>query len=85
MGSGIQRRGDRTMVAAPRAMATRADNPLINDPFAEPPPYLTNRGWLLTTTPLPELRAASGLAPVVEQDLPAVEMVYISGTLYKTH
>jgi methyltransferase (TIGR00027 family) len=51
----------------------------------EVPPYLTNRGWLLTTTPLPELRAASGLAPIVEQDLPAVEMVYISGTLYKTH
>ena len=25
-----------TMVAAARAMATRADNPLINDPFAEP-------------------------------------------------
>lgn len=25
-----------TMVAAARAVATRADNPLIDDPFAEP-------------------------------------------------
>ncbi len=48
-------------------------------------PYLTNRGWLMDTIPLPELRAASGLQPAVDQSLPAVEMLYISGTLYARH
>lgn len=47
--------------------------------------YLTDRGWLMTSIPLPELRAINGLSPQVEEDVPAVEMLYISGTLYKTH
>ncbi len=48
-------------------------------------PCLTNRGWLMDTIALPELRAASGLAPLVDQNLPAVEMLYLSGTLYARH
>lgn len=47
--------------------------------------YLTDRGWLMTSIPLPELRAINGLSPEVGEDVPAVEMLYISGTLYKTH
>ncbi|OBK15193.1 SAM-dependent methyltransferase [Mycobacterium asiaticum] len=47
--------------------------------------YLTDRGWLMTSIPLPELRVLHGLSPEVEDDVPAVEMLYISGTLYKTH
>lgn len=46
--------------------------------------YLTNQGWLLDSIPLDELRAASGLAPMAEDDFPKVEMLYISGTLYKS-
>ncbi|OBK23487.1 class I SAM-dependent methyltransferase [Mycobacterium asiaticum] len=47
--------------------------------------YLTDRGWLMTSIPLPELRATNGLSPEVEEDVPAVQMLYISGTLYNTH
>ncbi|OBI87900.1 class I SAM-dependent methyltransferase [Mycobacterium asiaticum] len=47
--------------------------------------YLSDRGWLMTSIPLPELRAINGLSPQPEEDVPAVEMLYISGTLYKTH
>ncbi len=48
-------------------------------------PYLSDRGWLLTSTPLPELRAANGLAPAaVDDDGPSVDMLYVSGTLYTT-
>ena len=44
--------------------------------------YLAERGWRITTVPLPELRAANGLPPaVVEEDAPAIEMLYVSGIL----
>lgn len=48
-------------------------------------PYLTNRGWLLDTTSLAELRAANGLAAIVNDELPRVEMLYLSATLYTRH
>lgn len=48
--------------------------------------YLTAHGWQITTIALPELRAANGLPPaVVEEDAPAVEMLYVSGTLPEDH
>jgi methyltransferase (TIGR00027 family) len=50
----------------------------------EAAPYLSDRGWLLTSIPLPDLRAAHELPPIIDEDLPAVDMLYISGTLYKT-
>ncbi|QLL08364.1 class I SAM-dependent methyltransferase [Mycobacterium vicinigordonae] len=48
--------------------------------------YLAERGWQVDTVPLPELRAANGLGPAVEEeDAPKVEMVYITGTLDPNH
>lgn len=50
----------------------------------EAAPYLTERGWLTDSIPLTELRAASSLPPVDDDELPRVEMLYISGTLYSS-
>ncbi|CAM4126231.1 Putative S-adenosyl-L-methionine-dependent methyltransferase [Mycobacterium basiliense] len=48
----------------------------------EAAPYLSERGWQLTSIPLPDLRAANGLPPAADNDV-AVEMLYISGILDK--
>ncbi|BDB40611.1 MULTISPECIES: class I SAM-dependent methyltransferase [Mycobacterium] len=48
--------------------------------------YLADHGWKLDTVPLPELRAANGLPPAVEEEgAPKIEMVYVSGTLDRKH
>ncbi|GFG63174.1 putative S-adenosyl-L-methionine-dependent methyltransferase [Mycobacterium kubicae] len=45
--------------------------------------YLSDRGWLMTSISLPDLRAANDLPPTGSDDMPGVDMFYISGTLYK--
>ncbi|OBJ48159.1 class I SAM-dependent methyltransferase [Mycobacterium sp. 1423905.2] len=45
--------------------------------------YLSDRGWLMTSISLPDLRAASDLPPTGNDDMSGVDMFYISGTLYK--
>jgi len=45
--------------------------------------YLSDHGWLTTSLPLHELRAANNLPPLDDEDMSMGEMLYISGTLYK--
>ncbi|QUR66446.1 class I SAM-dependent methyltransferase [Mycobacterium spongiae] len=46
--------------------------------------YLSEHGWLVTSSTMKELYAANGLPPLEDDDLPAAEMLYVSGTLYRT-
>jgi hypothetical protein len=92
--TGSRHEGDtRDLASSVGVTATMVAAALYPGERNEVAPYLTSRGWSLATIPLPdpspdplpELRAASGLAPGVDQDLPAVEMLCISGTLPKQH
>lgn len=49
----------------------------------EAAPYLSDRGWLVTSTTLPDLRANYGLPPMDDGDPLGAEMLYLSGTLYR--
>jgi len=44
-------------------------------------PYLSDRGWEMGGSTIRELFAANGLAPIVEDDLPFADRLYVSGTL----
>jgi len=43
--------------------------------------YLTDQGWQMGGSTIRELFAANGLPPIVEDDLPFADRLYISGTL----
>ena len=43
--------------------------------------YLTDHGWQMGGSTIRELFAANGLPPIVEDDLPFADRLYISGTL----
>jgi methyltransferase (TIGR00027 family) len=43
--------------------------------------YLTDRGWQMGGSTIRELFAANGLPPIVEDDLPFADRLYVSGTL----
>jgi methyltransferase (TIGR00027 family) len=43
--------------------------------------YLTDHGWQIGGSSIRELFAANGLPPIVEDDLPFADRLYISGTL----
>jgi methyltransferase (TIGR00027 family) len=43
--------------------------------------YLTDHGWRVSGSSIRELFAANGLPPIVEDDLPFADRLYISGTL----
>jgi len=47
----------------------------------EASPYLANHGWEMGGSTIRELFAANGLAPIVEDDLPFADRLYVSGTL----
>jgi methyltransferase (TIGR00027 family) len=47
----------------------------------EASPYLTEHGWEMGGSTIRELFAANGLAPIVEDDLPFADRLYVSGTL----
>ncbi len=49
----------------------------------EAAPYLSDHGWLMTSITLKDLRAADGLPPAEDDDVPAAEILYVSGTLYR--
>ncbi len=49
----------------------------------EAAPYLSRRGWLLTTSSVRDLFAANGLPPVEDEDVRMGNLLYISGTLDK--
>ncbi|WIM87583.1 class I SAM-dependent methyltransferase [Candidatus Mycobacterium wuenschmannii] len=44
-------------------------------------PYLTERGWAMGGSTIRDLFAANGLDPLVEDDLPFADRLYVSGTL----
>ncbi len=43
--------------------------------------YLSDRGWQMGGSTIRELFAANGLPPIVEDDLPFADRLYVSGTL----
>ena len=43
--------------------------------------YLTDHGWQMGGSTIRELFAANGLPPIVEDDLPFADRLYVSGTL----
>lgn len=47
----------------------------------EASPYLSDRGWEMGGSTIRELFAANGLPPIVEDDLPFADRLYVSGTL----
>ncbi len=47
----------------------------------EASPYLADRGWDMGGHTIRELFAANGLAPILEDDLPFADRLYVSGTL----
>jgi methyltransferase (TIGR00027 family) len=47
----------------------------------EASPYLSGHGWDMGGSTIRELFAANGLAPIVEDDLPFADRLYVSGTL----
>jgi methyltransferase (TIGR00027 family) len=47
----------------------------------EAAPYLSDHGWEMGGSTIRELFAANGLAPIVEDDLPFADRLYVSGTL----
>ena len=47
----------------------------------EASPYLSDQGWEMGGSTIRELFAANGLAPIVEDDLPFADRLYVSGTL----
>ncbi len=47
----------------------------------EASPYLADRGWEMGGNTIRELFAANGLAPILEDDLPFADRLYVSGTL----
>ena len=47
----------------------------------EASPYLSDHGWEMGGSTIRELFAANGLAPIVEDDLPFADRLYVSGTL----
>ncbi len=47
----------------------------------EASPYLSDRGWEMGGQTIRELFAANGLAPILEDDLPFADRLYVSGTL----
>jgi methyltransferase (TIGR00027 family) len=47
----------------------------------EASPYLTDHGWDMSGSTIRELFAANGLDPIVEDDLPFADRLYVSGTL----
>jgi methyltransferase (TIGR00027 family) len=47
----------------------------------EASPYLSDHGWEMSGSTIRELFAANGLAPIVEDDLPFADRLYVSGTL----
>jgi methyltransferase (TIGR00027 family) len=47
----------------------------------EASPYLSNHGWEMGGSTIRDLFAANGLAPIVEDDLPFADRLYVSGTL----
>jgi methyltransferase (TIGR00027 family) len=47
----------------------------------EAAPYLSDHGWEMSGSTIRELFAANGLDPIVEDDLPFADRLYVSGTL----
>ncbi|OBK36027.1 SAM-dependent methyltransferase [Mycobacterium sp. 1245111.1] len=47
----------------------------------EASPYLSDRGWEMGGSTIRELFAANGLPPIIEDDLPFADRLYVSGTL----
>src|SRR5690348_6745256 len=47
----------------------------------EASPYLSDRGWQMGGSTIRELFAANGLPPIIEDDLPFADRLYVSGTL----
>jgi methyltransferase (TIGR00027 family) len=47
----------------------------------EAAPYLSDHGWQMSGTTIRDLFAANGLAPILEDDLPFADRMYVSGTL----
>jgi O-methyltransferase involved in polyketide biosynthesis len=47
----------------------------------EAAPYLTDHGWLLTTSSVRDLFAANGLPPFDDDDIRMGDLLYVSGTL----
>jgi methyltransferase (TIGR00027 family) len=47
----------------------------------EAAPYLADHGWEMGGSTIRELFAANGLAPIIEDDLPFADRLYVSGTL----
>jgi methyltransferase (TIGR00027 family) len=43
--------------------------------------YLSDHGWQMSGSTIREMFAANGLAPIVEDDLPFADRLYVSGTL----
>jgi methyltransferase (TIGR00027 family) len=43
--------------------------------------YLSDHGWQMSGSSIREMFAANGLAPIVEDDLPFADRLYVSGTL----
>jgi methyltransferase (TIGR00027 family) len=46
--------------------------------------YLSDHGWLLTSISVRNLFAANGLPPIEEDDVRMGDLLYVSGTLYKS-
>jgi methyltransferase (TIGR00027 family) len=47
----------------------------------EAAPYLADHGWEMGGSTIRELFAANGLAPIIDDDLPFADRLYVSGTL----
>jgi methyltransferase (TIGR00027 family) len=47
----------------------------------EASPYLSDHGWEMGGSTIRELFAANGLAPILDDDLPFADRLYVSGTL----
>jgi methyltransferase (TIGR00027 family) len=47
----------------------------------EASPYLSDHGWQMGGSTIRELFAANGLAPILDDDLPFADRLYVSGTL----
>ena len=43
--------------------------------------YLSDHGWQMGGSTIREMFAANGLPPIVEDDLPFADRLYVSGTL----